>query len=109
MSIPDWIIEWIKKDRLVASKFRISRKYLRHSKRIQFLEGEKFKNSDEWVWFKYVVISKKYGKYWVRYTEGLYECNCPFFKHRGICSHILGVAQLIDVWPKKATIFPEKD
>ena len=109
MPIPDWIIEWIKKDRLVAGKYRISTKYLRHSKRIQFLEGEKIRDSDQWAWFKYVVISKKYGKYWVRYTDGLYECNCPFFKHRGICSHILGVAQLIDVWPKKETIFQEKD
>ena len=106
MPLPDWIIEWIKKDRLVASKYRISRKYLRHSKRIQFLEGEKDKNTDNWAWFKYVVISQKYGKYWVRFTDGVYECSCPFFKHRKICSHILGVAQLIDVWPRKDSIFP---
>ena len=109
MSIPDWIIDWIQKDRLVAGKFRISRKYLRHSKRIQFLEGEKNKNTENWMWFKYVVISQKYGKYWVRYTEGTYECSCPFFKHRKICSHILGVAQLTDVWPLKETIFPPKE
>lgn len=109
MPIPDWIIEWIKKDRLVASKYKISRKYLRHSKRIQFLEGEKKDNSDEWIRFKYMIISPKYGKYWVRYTDGLYECNCPFYKHRKICSHILGVAQLTDVWPNKGTIFQNKD
>ncbi|NHJ39206.1 MAG: hypothetical protein FK731_04175 [Asgard group archaeon] len=109
MPIPDWIIEWIKKDRLVASKYKISRKYLRHSKRIQFLEGEKKNNSDVWIRFKYMIISPKYGKYWVRYTDGLYECNCPFYKHRKICSHILGVAQLTDVWPNKETIFQNKD
>lgn len=107
--MPEWIIEWIKKDRLVANKYKISRKFLRHSKRIQYLDGEKFKQSDQWAWFKYMVISTKYGKYWVRYTEGLYECNCPFFKHRGICSHILAVAQLTNVWPKRETIFTQKE
>ncbi|NHJ31288.1 MAG: SWIM zinc finger family protein [Asgard group archaeon] len=109
MPIPNWIIDWIKKDRLVAGKYRISRKYLRHSKRIQFMEGEKNKNTGKWAWFKYVVISQKYGKYWVRYTDGIYECSCPFFKHRKICSHILGVAQLTDVWPLKESIFPSKE
>jgi hypothetical protein len=108
MPIPQWIAEWIEKDRLVANKYRISRKYLRHSKRIKFLEGEKKEGTEKWVWFKYMVISKKYGKYWVKYHEGYYECNCPFFKHRRICSHILGVAQVTDVWPKKETIFPNR-
>ncbi|MHA1127285.1 MAG: SWIM zinc finger family protein [Candidatus Heimdallarchaeota archaeon] len=109
MSIPEWIAEWIRKDRLVQNKYKISRKYLRHKKLIQFLEGGKKEDSEEWAWFKYVVISTKYGKYWVRYADGLYECNCPFFKHRGICSHILGVAQLTEVWPDKETIFPSKE
>jgi hypothetical protein len=109
MPMPEWIAKWIRKDRLVQNKYKISRKYLRHKKRIQFLNGEKKEDSEEWAWFKYVVISTKYGKYWVRYTEGLYECNCPFYKHRGICSHILGVAQLTDVWPEKETIFPPKE
>lgn len=109
MPIPDWIIDWIQKDRLVAGKYKISRKYLRHSKRIQFMEGERNKNTGNWAWFKYVVISQKYGKYWVRYTDGVYECSCPFFKHRKICSHILGVAQLTDVWPNKESIFPSKN
>lgn len=109
MPIPDWIIDWIQKDRLVAGKYKISRKYLRQSKRIQFMEGERNKNTGNWAWFKYVVISQKYGKYWVRYTDGVYECSCPFFKHRKICSHILGVAQLTDVWPTKESIFPSKN
>ncbi|NHK32637.1 MAG: SWIM zinc finger family protein [Asgard group archaeon] len=109
MTLPDWIVEWIQKDRLVASKYKISRKYLRHSKRIQFMEGEKKRDTDEWAWFKYMIISPKYGKYWVRYSDGLYECNCPFFKHRRICSHILGVAQLTNVWPNKESIFPPKE
>ncbi|MBK5112883.1 MAG: SWIM zinc finger family protein [Candidatus Heimdallarchaeota archaeon] len=109
MPIPDWIIDWIQKDRLVAGKYRISRKYLRNSKRIQFMEGERNKNTGNWSWFKYVVISQKYGKYWVRYTDGVYECSCPFFKHRKICSHILGVAELTDVWPNKESIFPSKN
>ena len=106
MKIPNWVIDWINKDRLVRNKFKISKKYLRHSKRIQFLEGQKEKNSEKWIWFKYMVISKKYGKYWVNFKEGLYTCNCPFFKHRGICSHIFGVAQINGVWPNKETIFP---
>lgn len=109
MPIPDWIIDWIQKDRLVAGKYRISRKYLRNSKRIQFMEGERNKNTGNWAWFKYVVISQKYGKYWVRFTDGVYECSCPFFKHRKICSHILGVAELTDVWPNKESIFPTKN
>ncbi|NHJ48372.1 MAG: SWIM zinc finger family protein [Asgard group archaeon] len=109
MPIPEWIINWIQKDRLVASKYKISRKYLRHSKRIQFLKGEKKQDSNEWAWFRYMIISPKYGKYWVKYADSAYECNCPFFKHRRICSHILGVAQLTDVWPEENTIFPEKE
>jgi hypothetical protein len=105
--MPDWIKEWIKKDRLVRNKYRISRKYLRRSRSMQLVEGEKKKDSDEWIWFKYMVNSKKYGRYWVKYNQGEYNCNCPFFKHRLICSHILGVAQLLDVWPKKETIFDD--
>ncbi|MHA1557413.1 MAG: SWIM zinc finger family protein [Candidatus Heimdallarchaeota archaeon] len=107
--MPDWIKEWIPKDRLVANKFKLSRRYLRNAKKLQFMDGEKYQGTDDWTWFKYMVISKKYGKYWVRYTEGLYECNCPFFKHRGICSHIFAVAELTDTWPKMETIFPDKE
>lgn len=106
--IPDWIIEWIQKDRLVRSKFKISHKYVRNSKRIQFMEGTK-NESDEWDFFKHMVSSTKYGKYWVRYNKGLYECSCPFFKHRGICSHIFGVCQITTIWPKKETLFPSKE
>lgn len=102
--IPDWITEWISKDRLVASKFRISQKYLRRSKRIQLSSGEK--NLDgTWREFHYIIYSAKYGKYNVRYENGGYHCNCPFFKHRRICSHILGVAQLTNTWPEKNSIF----
>ncbi len=106
--IPDWIIEWIQKDRLVRSKFKISHKYVRSSKRIQFMKGTK-NNFDEWDSFKYMVSSTKYGKYWVRYNYGLFECSCPFFKHRGICSHIFGVSQITNIWPKKETLFPSKE
>jgi hypothetical protein len=73
------------------------------------LEGERNKNTGNWAWFKYVVISQKYGKYWVRYTDGIYEYNCSFFKHRKICSHKLGVAQLTDICPNRESIFPLKD
>ncbi|UCE11539.1 MAG: SWIM zinc finger family protein [Candidatus Thorarchaeota archaeon] len=34
-------------------------------------------------------------------TKGQYHCNCPIFKHRLICSHILGVCQRTGVWPKE--------
>jgi len=104
VDIPEWIAEWISKDRLVASKFRISQKYLRRSKRIQFSSGDK--NDDEsWKSFHYIIHSAKFGKYNVRYESGIYHCNCPFFKHRKICSHILGVAQLTNTWPDKKSIF----
>ena len=105
--VPQWIIEWINKDRLVRNKYRISKRYTRQSKRIQFVEGEK--NRDEtWNYFYFVVYSPKYGKYNVTYNKGEYHCNCPFFKHRKICSHILGVCQKLDIWPEKETIFPAK-
>jgi hypothetical protein len=106
--MPEWIKEWILKDRLVRNKFRISREYLRHPKSIQFVDGEKDKDTGEWVWFRYMVNSKKYGKYWVKYERERYKCNCPFFKHRLICSHILAVCQKTNIWPKKETIFPSK-
>ena len=105
--IPDWIIEWVQKDRLVRNKYKISHKYVRSSKRIKFMEGKK-DEAGKWISFKYMVTSTKYGKYWVRYNEGLYECSCPFYRHRGICSHIFGVSQTTKVWPKKSTLFPSK-
>ena len=105
--IPDWIVEWIKKDRLVQNKFKISHKYVRSSKRIQLMNESK-NELEEVISFKYMVSSTKYGKYWVRYNEGLYECSCPFFKHRGICSHIFGVCQITNIWPRKEMLFPAK-
>ena len=105
--IPEWIIEWIKKDRLVRNKFKISKTYLRHSKRIQFIEGEQ-KDNGSWKSFYYKVYSPKYGSYHVKYEKGAYRCNCPFFKHRLICSHILGVCQRTGAWPIKKTIFPKR-
>jgi hypothetical protein len=106
--MPEWIKEWILKDRLVGNKFRISREYLRRPKSIQFVDGEKSESTGKWVWFRHMVNSKKYGKYWVKYERGRYECNCPFFKHRLICSHILAVCQKTNIWPKKETILPSK-
>jgi hypothetical protein len=102
--IPDWIQEWISKDRLVANKFRISKRYLRQSKRIQLLSSSEDVDGTSES-FHYVIHSAKYGRYNVRYEGGAYHCNCPFFKHRGICSHILGVCQLTGVWPDKSSIF----
>ncbi|NHJ13097.1 MAG: hypothetical protein EAX95_05435 [Candidatus Thorarchaeota archaeon] len=106
--IPDWIAEWIKKDRLVHNKFRISKNYLRHSKRIQLVSEEKGQDG-EIVTFHYIVHSPKYGRYNVRYERGTYHCNCPFFKHRLICSHILGVCQLTGVWLEKDSLFPNHE
>lgn len=104
MSIPVWIQDWIEKDRLVANKFRISKTYLRQSKRIQFQSGNE--ENGKWLQFHYVVHSPKYGRYNVTYVNGFYHCNCPFFKHRRICSHILAVSQKTGVWPTKESIFP---
>ncbi|MHA1449874.1 MAG: SWIM zinc finger family protein [Candidatus Hodarchaeales archaeon] len=105
--VPGWILDWIAKDRLVRNKFKISKKYLRHSKRIHFVKGEKNDNG-EWESFHYKVYSDKYGHYNVKYSKGNYHCNCPFFKHRLICSHILGVCQRTGVWPPEKSIFPDK-
>lgn len=105
--MPEWLQNWIQKDRLVRNKFKISREYLRHSKRIQFVSGDK--NGDgKWVAFHYVVHSPKYGRYHVRYDNGTYHCNCPFFKRRLICSHILGVCQRIKIYPQKESLFSNK-
>ena len=105
VEMPDWIQDWISKDRLVANKYRISKKYLRQSKRIQFMSGQE--NAEGILEsFHYVVQSQKYGKYNVTYDRGYYHCNCPFFKHRKICSHILGVCQRTEIWPIKESIFP---
>ncbi len=105
VEMPDWIQDWISKDRLVANKYRISKKYLRQSKRIQFMSGQE--NAEEILEsFHYVVQSQKYGKYNVTYDRGYYHCNCPFYKHRKICSHVLGVCQRTDIWPSKESIFP---
>jgi hypothetical protein len=104
VELPSWIQDWILKDKLVANKYRISKKYLRQSKRIQFIDG--VENSDGgYDSFHFVVHSQKYGKYNVTYERGQYHCNCPFFKHRKICSHILGVCQRTGVWPDRDSIF----
>ena len=101
--MPEWLSTWISKDRLVRNKYKISQNYLKHSKRIKFIEGEK-DSSGKWKKFHYIVYSPKYGHYHVRYEKEVYHCNCPFFKHRLICSHILGVCQKINVWPLKESI-----
>jgi hypothetical protein len=59
--MPEWIKEWIVKDRLVRNKFRISREYLRHSKSIKFVDGEKDEGTGVWIWFRYMVNSKSMG------------------------------------------------
>ncbi|MFX1284242.1 MAG: hypothetical protein ACFFB5_11335 [Promethearchaeota archaeon] len=102
--IPKWVTEWINKDRLVRNKYKLSRKYIQHSKRIQFVEGKKRENG-EWISFHFVVNSPKFGKYNVTFNDGEYHCNCPFFKHRLICSHIFGICQKTALWPKKTTVF----
>lgn len=102
--IPDWIEEWVSKDRLVASKFRISKKYLRQSKRIQCVSETK-DSEGEVESFHFVVHSQKYGRYNVTYDRGYFHCNCPFFKHRKICSHIFGVCQRTGIWPSRESIF----
>lgn len=104
--IPDWITEWIKKDSLVQNKFRISKNYLHHSRRIHLVSEERALDGTLKT-FHYIVQSPKYGRYNVRYDSESYHCNCPFFKHRLICSHILGVCQLTGVWPKKDSVFPD--
>jgi hypothetical protein len=104
VTVPDWITDWIQKDRLVRNKFRISQSYLRHSKRIQLARSERDAESGL-ERFHYIVHSPRYGRYNVRYEGGRYQCNCPFFKHRGICSHIFGVCQLTDIWPEQQSIF----
>ncbi len=103
--IPKWIAEWIEKDRLVRNKYKISHKYVRSSKKIQKTH-EEIDDKGNIISFTYMVLSSKYGKYWVKYNEGLYSCNCPFFKQRGICSHIFGVCQKNNIWPKKEKLFP---
>ena len=102
--IPDWVLEWIRKDRLVRNKFKISKIYLRHSKRIQLVKENKTPEGT-WESFQYTVHSDKYGRYRVTYFQGQYHCNCPFFKHRLICSHILGVCQKTGIWPDQKSIF----
>ncbi len=104
--MPEWLAEWISKDRLVGSKFRISKRYLRQSKRIQQISVEESEDGSL-IASHYVVHSPKYGRYNVRFDNGVYICNCPFFKHRRICSHILGVSQKTGVWPTKESIFDE--
>lgn len=104
MEMPEWIAEWISKDRLVANKFRISKRYLRQAKRIKQISYEQSPDGTPAA-FHYVIHSPKYGRYNVRFQDGAYTCNCPFFKHRMICSHILGVCQKTGVWPTKESIF----
>lgn len=97
--MPKWIEDLIRGDRRLNVKYLMSKEYCRRSSSIQFIDGEK--SGDRWVKFKYAVNSKKYGRYWVKYEDGRYECNCPFFKGNPLCSHILGVCQKTDIWPDR--------
>ncbi|MGY5876222.1 MAG: hypothetical protein RTU30_10795, partial [Candidatus Thorarchaeota archaeon] len=82
------------------------RSYVRRSKRIQFVKGEQ-DESGEWKSFHYVVHSSKYGRYNITLEDGVYHCNCPFFKHRRICSHIFGVCQIVGQWPSRESVLGE--
>ena len=70
--IPEWILEWISKDRLVAGKFRISRSYLKRKKRIQLMSQET-NDEGEVIRFHYVIHSPKYGRYNVTFEDGYYK------------------------------------
>jgi hypothetical protein len=59
VTVPDWITDWIQKDRLVRNKFRISQSYLRHSKRIQLARSERDAESGL-ERFHYIVHSPRY-------------------------------------------------
>jgi hypothetical protein len=42
----------------------------------------------------------------VSYEDGKWTCDCNFFNHRGICSHIMAIERLLDDAVKTAQAIP---
>ena len=101
--IPDWLLLWIQKDKQVYRKYKLSQEYIRRKNKIQLIKSSKdeYNNIETFTY----MVNTRWGKYWVKYDKGNYECNCPFFKKRHICSHILGVSRYLKICPKKEFIF----
>lgn len=102
--IPDWVKNWIDKDRLVRSKFITSQEYLKKKRKIKEIELNIDEESGLWITAYFMV-----NRFHIHYDNGIFKCSCSFFKKRLICSHILGICQLTGVWPEKETIFKNNE
>ncbi|MGY5851986.1 MAG: SWIM zinc finger family protein [Candidatus Thorarchaeota archaeon] len=100
--IPIWIENLLQSDVLIRYKFKMSQDFLRHSRSMQFREGEKTEKGN-WRWLYYAVFDCNV-RYDVRFEKKLYRCTCDFFKHKGICSHIFAVCQETRAWPVSRSI-----
>ncbi len=51
-----------------------------------------------------VHIDGENNSHCVRYTNGDWDCDCDFFRMRGVCSHTMAMEEVLkDMLPEKAT------
>lgn len=41
------------------------------------------------------VIGDNNGSHTVRYQSGTWECDCTFFRTRGVCSHTMAIERIL--------------
>jgi len=52
-----------------------------------------------------VSFAGDHSSYAVSYDQGVWTCECEFFKQRGICSHTMALERLLE--PMLSTVQPE--
>jgi hypothetical protein len=51
-----------------------------------------------------VTFKGEHDVYHVTYRQGTWDCQCPFFKQRGVCSHTMAMERLLQpmIHPQEA-------
>jgi hypothetical protein len=68
----------------MISKIQKAKRYAQERERINFVEFE-------------VTFRGNHNSYTVSYDRGHWNCGCPFFARRGVCSHTMALERILGV------------
>ena len=83
----------------LISKIEKAKRYAEERDRITFRSLE-------------VAFQGDHNAYNVSYRDGLWQCTCPFFRRRGICSHTMALERvlkgMLPITPAQSSAAPER-
>ncbi len=53
-----------------------------------------------------VIFRGQHDNYSLSYKEGKWNCSCPFFSRRGICSHNMALQRILAEMLPKEALYP---